>query len=212
MLLRRSISDKPLAAGVPSHRILGIDPSLGSTGYAYRKDGKIVSGRITTDALRGAHRLFYIRLQLAKVVQLVAPTLTVLEDYAMGAGGRNNNNVFNIGELGGVVKTYLWENGMDVLSVAPTQMKSVIALNGRADKTDISRALAQRFGIVVSQHDEADAVGLMLVGEMRCGLQTDALPRTKGRAQSDRFESIRQATISLGKGNGRLNLIAKPAQ
>lgn len=149
-------------------------------------------------------------MKLHAVIARVNPTLIVMEDYAMGAGGRMNNNVFKIGELGGVLKTHFWENGFDLLPVAPTALKSAIALKGNADKNEIGRALAQRFGIKVMQHDEADAVGLLLVGEMRCGLQRDVFVGAKGKAQSERFESIQQINILKGKGKGLLKSIAKP--
>lgn len=154
-----------------------------------------MSGRVTTDKLRGPHRLFYIRMKIEQVLERSRPTLVALEDYAMGARG---NNMFNIGELGGVLKLVLWQNGIDVLPVPPTVMKSIVALNGRADKKGISRALAQRFGISVMQHDEADAVGLMLVGEMRCGIRGSS-EIAGSTAKSNRFESIQRATIIKGQ-------------
>lgn len=178
--------------------MLGIDPSLSSTGYAFIEHGKLVTGCITTDKLCGAHRLVYIRNQVSRILDRLDPTLVVMEDYAMGARG---NNMFHIGEMGGVLKAHMWENGFDVLSIPPTVMKSAIALNGRADKKDITLALAKRFAIKVLQHDEADAVGLMLVGEMRCGIRrTEVCTDAKSKAQSQRFESIRVAPLALGKG------------
>ena len=186
------------------HRILGVDPSLTSTGYAYRHNGALVTGVIDTGKLTGSHRLFYIRMQLARIVDFLNPTLVVMEDYAMGAGGRNNNNVFKIGELGGALKLYLWENGFDVLMVAPTAMKSVIAYNGRAEKKDIVRALATLFDINVTQHDEADAAGLMVVGEMKLGLR-EATKEVKSTAKSNRFNSIAETQVLRGK----LKLISK---
>ena len=193
---RRSAFSKPCTGeGV---RVLGLDASLRSTGYAYTQNGTLVSGVIEPGKLTQSWRLCYIRNQLSKLLQKASPSLVVLEDYAMGAGGRNNNNVFKMGELGGVIKLYLWESGVDVLLVAPTTMKSVIALSGRADKKDISRALASRFDINVTQHDEADAVGLMLVGEMKCGIREVQESRAD-RAKSNRFASIQKAEILRGQ-------------
>jgi Holliday junction resolvasome RuvABC endonuclease subunit len=123
---------------------------------------------------------------------LAAPTLVVYEDYAMGARG---NNMFNIGELGGVLKTLIWEKGVDLLSVPPTTMKSVIAFNGRAEKADITKALRTRFGLSVNQHDEADATGLMIVGEILKGIRrvVDEAGKTK------RSDAIYQLTVTKGQ-------------
>jgi hypothetical protein len=68
--------------------------------------------------------------------------------------------------------------------VSPTVVKSVISSHGHADKDSVIAALKTRYGLTVTQHDEADAVALMLLGEMRCGLRpypkTDAKSKLKG--------------------------------
>lgn len=186
-------------ADTPSARVIGIDASLSSTGYAYTYNGKLITGCITTHPLKGPHRLFYTRLQLGKILDLANPTLAVVEDYAMGARG---NNMFHIGELGGVLKVLLWERGIDLITVPPTTMKSVIALDGRADKAKIAMALKVRFGMTVTQHDEADAAGFMLLGEMKAG--TRKIDRKAG--ESDRFKAV----SALGVVKGKLSLISKP--
>lgn len=173
--------------------MLGVDASLSSTGYAYQSKGRLVTGRITTDKLRGTHRLVYLRKQLEKVMLLAAPTLVVYEDYAMGARG---NNMFNIGELGGVLKTLIWEKGVDLLLIPPTTMKSVIAFSGRAEKADITKALETRFGLSVKQHDEADATGLMIVGEILRGVRRVA-DEPSGKPQ--RSDAIFQLTVTKGQ-------------
>lgn len=194
-LLRRLAAPQPEKLD----RILGVDPSLRSTGYAYRRNGALVTGLITTDKLRGPHRLFYVRLQLSKILEASEPTLIVFEDYAMGARG---NNMFHIGELGGLLKVLAWERGIDYIEVPPTVMKSVIALNGRADKKEVRTALKVRFGLTVQQYDEADATGLMLLGEMKTGVRRLNAVSLK----SDRFDAVRSLEVVKGK----LTLISKP--
>lgn len=184
-LLRRS-------AVAPAKRVLGIDPSLTSTGYAYWDTGTLMTGRITTDPLRGPNRLFYVRMKFEKLLSLVNPDLVCFEDYAFAAKG---NNMFNIGELGGVLKTHSWENGFDYVCIPPTVMKSVIALDGGAKKDEISLALKSRFNIDIKQHDEADAAGLLLIGEMRCGARRPA-PKV---GKSDRFAAVMDCAIVIGK-------------
>lgn len=184
---------------VAEHRVLGLDASLSCSGYAYWKQGRLVTGRIKTDHLRGAHRLFYVRMQLAKLLDECDPTLVAMEDYALGAGGKHNNNVFHIGELGGVLKILVWDRGVDLLSIPPTVMKSVIALHGRAEKPQIVEALERRFGLVVRQHDEADATGLLLVGEMKCGLRPYDPPYVEGKKTVDRSASVRACEVVKGR-------------
>lgn len=173
-------------------RVLGIDPSLNSTGYAYRTNTGLTTGRLEPGKLRGPWRLNYMRLQLEKIIDRAQPTLVVYEDYAMGARG---NNMFHIGELGGVLKTLVWDKGIDCLEVSPTMMKSIIARSGRAEKQDIINALKARFGLVVSNHDEADAAGLMLLGEMKCGLYKVS----EKEQQSKHFASVLNSEITRGR-------------
>lgn len=158
----------------------------------------MVSGTITSGKLRGAHRLFYFRMMLGRVLDAAKPDLIVWEDYAMGARG---NNMFHIGELGGVIRLMVWERGIDFLPIAPSLMKSVVALSGAAKKPEIATALRVRFGISLAQHDEADAAGLMVAGEMKLGVRRYEV--FGGR--TDRNDSLRDAQIIKGK----LNSIAK---
>lgn len=102
----------------------------------------------------------------------------------MGARG---NNMFNLGELGGVFRTEVWERGVPLLDIPPTTMKSVIALNGRAEKHEIITALRARFGLHIPHHDEADAVGLMLLCEMYLG---------QWRMQYDELDAKRKKSLS----------------
>lgn len=154
-----------------------------------------MTGRIVTNKLRGPHRLFYVRKTLGEVIDAARPTLVVIEGYAMGVRG---NNMFHIGELGGVLKTMLWDRGIDYIEIPPTVMKSAIALNGRAEKTDIIASLKTRFNLRVTQHDEADAAGLMLLGEMFAGARkVDKQAMKSGKA--DRFDAIRTAKVIKGR-------------
>ena len=107
--------------------------------------------------------------------------------------------MFHIGELGGVLKTLLWEKGVDYISIPPTAMKSVIAQNGAAKKPDISSALKTRFGLDIRQNDEADATGLLLIGEMLLGIRAVV-------GSVERFASVKNAKLTKGK----LILISKP--
>ena len=136
------------------------------------------------------------------------PTLMVIEDYAMGFGGSRGGKVFHIGELGGVLKEMAWDRGIDILPVGPTVMKSVIAGNGKADKKEVSKALLRHFQVSVSQNDEADAAGLLLVGEMYCGSRMAPLhpPPLKGK-QIDRMASVRGLEVI----KGRLQSISNPS-
>jgi Holliday junction resolvasome RuvABC endonuclease subunit len=161
------LSRKPIAR--PEVRVLGIDPSLSSTGFSYRHSGQLYTGTIDSGKLRGPWRLYYIRKEISKVLEVARPTVIVMEDYAQGRGP-SISMPFHIGELGGVLKTLFWESGIMVILVAPKSLKMIIAGTGKAKKPEMATALKATFGYTIPQHDEADALGLMLVGELSNGL------------------------------------------
>lgn len=148
----------------PTERILGLDLSLQSTGAAYRRQGRPVTERIRGDKMRDAHRLFFIRNAVRRIVQDNEITHAVLEGYAMQGKGK----VFNIGELGGVILLLLWELGVTVRVVPPTNLK--LAATGKGShpgkgKTPMIEAAQNLFGAAVVQNDEADAYLLLMMGE-----------------------------------------------
>jgi Holliday junction resolvasome RuvABC endonuclease subunit len=120
----------------------------------------------------------------------------------MGFGGQKGSpgRVFHLGELGGVLKTMLWERGIDVLIVPNTVLKKVIIgkaggnVKKAVTKEDMVSALAG-YGYRVAQFDEADATGLMLCGEWK----TDATQIPKNARQSNRFGSLSQCETVRGK-------------
>lgn len=171
----------------PQLRVLGVDASLNSTGYSYRQGDKVVSGTIhIPKGITGPARLLYARRVMENIVARAQPDIATYEDYAKGKGGMGRT--FDIGELGGVFKTLFYERGIDVMLVSPSALKKAITGRGDADKAvrvpgrktpvkdktkpEMRAALLNTFGIIIDQGDEADACGLMLMGEMRFGSHT----------------------------------------
>lgn len=191
--------------GPSEHRIIGIDPSLSSTGFAYRLDGQLYTGRINPGNLTGPQRLLSMRQQLEEVLDHAKPTIVVYEGYAFGARGKNAG-VYSTGELGGVLKLMMWERGLDVMLVPPTTLKLAIVGKGNADrgqkeKPEMRDALHKKFGYLIDQNDEADAFALMLLGEIR---YIGGLP--EGVRKQLKLDSLRDCAII--KGRKLLKLIA----
>jgi len=108
---------------------------------------------------------------------MVEPEYVVYEDYSMGSRGK----VFHIGELGGVLKLYLWRVGIGMIMVPPSSLKLFVTGKGNADKSTMMRVLAQHRGRSFVNSDEADAYGLLIAGEAFCNRKL--LPRTRGNPQ-----------------------------
>jgi crossover junction endodeoxyribonuclease RuvC len=146
---------------LPAMTVLGFDPSLTSSGFCYGQEDDIVTGRILTKELRGIERLLFIRDQFIKLIGKVQPSILAYEGYSMGLKG---GKVFDLGELGGVLKTVAFEKNIDILVVPPTSLKLFATGKGNAKKPDISKAVADVWGYKVTQNDEADAFVLFQMG------------------------------------------------
>lgn len=200
----QSSAVKPTVLGVDtSIRVLGVDPSLTSTGIAFRRNGEVFTDTIKTGDLRGSYRLGNIYRRMLEILDTVNPTHICIEGYAMGFGrGSSPGRVFDIGELGGLLRWLFWERGISVMIAPPATMKKAITGKGRAEnrdaeKTAVISALGKTYGLHVPQNDEADAVGLMLIGEMRNNLLN--------YPSADTRKSVELCEIR----KGRLQLIAK---
>lgn len=143
--------------------VLGFDPSLTSSGFAYQspETWEVVSGLIKPP-MRGVERLNYIRDHLRDLCGRYTPSMIVYEGYSMGS---HTGRAFDIGELGGVLKMFAFTNGYPVLLVPPTVLKKFVTGKGNASKEEVILKLYKRFGYEAPQNDEADAIGLYLFGE-----------------------------------------------
>lgn len=140
--------------------ILAIDASLNSTGFAYVQEGTLFTGIIPVKNLRGSARLYYIYGEVTKLLDAAEPDAVLYEDYSMGSRGR----VFDIGELGGVLKMEMYRRGIPTVLVPPKTLKQFATGNGNADKDAMREGLIDNFGYEISQNDEVDAALLYEFG------------------------------------------------
>jgi len=169
-----------------ARRILGIDPSLTSTGFSYRIDDTPYTGTIQPGKLKGPARLYYIRERAQEVIEAARPDLIVMEDYAYSRGPKSGR-VFNIGEGGGVLKLLFWEAGIDVMILSSTALKLAITGKGRLPKGNegkqvMVRSIQKLLDYNIQQYDEADAFGLMAFGEAMINGRGPLLLRQRVRA------------------------------
>jgi len=159
-------SQYPKLTGLPELPVVvvGMDLSLTSTGLAVYGHGHVYRERIKTGDMRGLRRLFYIRKQVIEFVlaqtTFTEPVPIFIEGYAFAKGDRAHQ----IGELGGIIRTDLAQFDFDVYTVPPGTLKKFVTADGQAKKPKIVLQLYKRWGIEVDQEDEADAVGLAIMG------------------------------------------------
>ena len=141
-------------------RIVGLDPSLTSTGIALLRCGNELEP-ITTAVktnLTGMSRLIHIRDYVKKFSE--GAELVLIEGYSYSSG----NQAHQIGELGGVLRVMFSENDLKVLEVAPTQLKKFATGKAHASKEEIAVAAYKKWGIECRTNDETDAAVLMYIG------------------------------------------------
>lgn len=146
--------------------VLGFDPSLTCSGFAYEIDGEIHTGTIKTRSLRGNERLDFILHSTVKILDIVQPSLIVYEGYSMGSP-KGAGRSFDIGEMGGLLKHYFWKHGLPVFLVPPSNLKQFATTKGNSKKPEIMKAIADVWGYRITQEDESDAFVLMKMGEAK---------------------------------------------
>lgn len=155
--------------------ILAIDPSLTSLGYAYEGSKRIEVGCVRPKD-KGLQRLCRLRDEVRTLLDTHQPTLVAYEGYAMGI--RGGGRVFDLGELGGVLKMEIYGRGIPILLVPPSNLKLFVTGHGGTKGKDaMMQVLAKHRGRLFSRDDEADAYGLVLVG--RSWLYPSTRPRDR---------------------------------
>ena len=140
-----------------SAHVLGLDLSLRHSGIAY-PDGSVIT--VETRDLRGPQRW-------AMIFDAITPglfgtlDLAVIEGYAYAAVGQA---LFDLCELGGLVRWELYRAGVPWLVVPPTTLKKYATGKGTANKSSMVVAARERLGYGGVDDNEADAMWLRAIG------------------------------------------------
>lgn len=125
---------------------LGIDQSLRSSGVVVLSQNQecVYRGRILPGKLTGVQRLSVIRNALRDVIA-AEPRIhfAALEGYAYDVGA---GRVFELGEVGAVVKMTLLDAGIPFIVVPPASLKQFVVGNGQAKKEQMRQAVLQKWG------------------------------------------------------------------
>ncbi len=149
-------------------RILGIDPGIGTTGYAVLDEGLggrfilVQSGEIAT-APRSPFpaRLKCIFDRLLQVITSSLPTVVVLEDTFYG---KNFKSALKLGQAKGVALLAAETHALPIFEYAPTAVKMAVVGYGRATKDQVQQMVGRVLEVpkkIKSEH-EADAVAIAI--------------------------------------------------
>ena len=160
--------------------IIGLDLSLCNTGWVILdKNGKCVnSGTITTKPipkkkpkrikplkefeLMGIRRWHYIKQKIDQVISMYKPKIAIIENYAYNV--KKTRSVFQIGELGGIIKYLLFIRGINFYVCSPQSLKKYATGYGGGNKNIIIKEAYKKWGIELNTEHEVDAFVLAKVG------------------------------------------------
>lgn len=153
-------------------RIVALDPSLTATGVADSECGSYLI--VPPAGVRGEARNWQILKAVMAAVD--GADVVMIEGYAFGAKGRA---VFDIAELGGVLRMGLYTRGVAWVEVPPSCVKTLATGKGNSKKDAVLAEAIRRLGYAGSDHNEADATWLLQAGLIHYGLPGAAtLPQT----------------------------------
>lgn len=149
--------------------VVGLDLSTKRIGFA-AADGELISIRGHAGADDPYRRLHELTREVARafVVRPPKPDLVVIEDYSLGSPGRLS--LIRLGEIGGIVRTRLFELDMSSVAIRPSTLKRFATGKGGASKDEMISA-ARSHGANPMNDDEADAFHLRRMGRAALGLE-----------------------------------------
>jgi crossover junction endodeoxyribonuclease RuvC len=165
-------------------RVLAIDPSLRSTGYAILEasgNGKARAlgyGTIRNRAdLRHSSCLVAIHDRLAEVIHEFEPDTAAIEGVIFVQSYRT---AIALGSARGAALLALAERGVPIHEYAPRRVKQAVVGRGGAQKEQVAFMVRALLGLTETpQSDAADALAIGITH-----LQTGALVRASGKEQT----------------------------
>ena len=164
----------------PVVEVLGVDPSLTSTGVALISGESITAGVICSKGGRGdplPMRVARLDGLLDGVRPWVRPgALVVIEGPSFGSVG---GSAWDRAGLWHRIVTLCYELGCEVATVAPMTRAKWATGSGKSDKAAVAVAISRLAPEVqLEASDSADALGMALMGAQAIGLR----PQSKARA------------------------------
>lgn len=164
-------------------KVLGVDPSLTSTGLALASHGAsgplLTTCRVRVGAGRGHERLRTIRTEVMQAAR--GADLVVIEGPAYGsaAGARQSGHHERAG-LWWLLTHALWGAGVPCAVVPPNLRARYATGRGNAAKDQVLAAVIRRYPDVdIDGNDEADALVLAVMGARHLGRPLEpSLPGT----------------------------------
>ena len=103
------------------------------------------------------------------------PALAVIEDYAYGNAKisleefrKMDKMTLEVGEVNGVVYMTIYQLGIPMIKISPTQLKYFVTGDGSCDKIDVIRSMHKRYRYPLEDDHQYDALALCHIGRYYC--------------------------------------------
>jgi crossover junction endodeoxyribonuclease RuvC len=142
--------------------ILGIDPSLASTGICLMngETGEVGETMAIQPSDVGMKRLAIFRQEIINLITMMSGIRVFIEGYSFGSGGKRES----MAELGGVIRLTLYDHEIEFIEVPPKTLKKFATGNGNADKIQMGVQLMKEFSLEYPTSDQTDAFWLCQFG------------------------------------------------
>ena len=153
-------------------RILGVDPSLRSTGYGVIEvTGNsltfVVAGEIRNPAaLRASLCLVKIGSTITEVIHQTHPTVAAIEGLVYV---QNTQVAFTLGQVRGVIIASAAQAGLEIFEYAPRKVKQAVTGSGGSGKSQVAHMVKALLGMsTLPTPDAADALALAITRAQSC--------------------------------------------
>ena len=127
--------------------ILGIDPGTTRMGYGVirsERAPKLISCGVIGDAAKSrSQRLLIIERELKEIINKNRPDLVGIEGLYFS---KNKKTAISIAEARGVALLLAEQAGIPIMEFSPSDVKRVVAGDGRCDKRTLSKIVSLTLG------------------------------------------------------------------
>lgn len=115
---------------------------------------------------KGVHRLHMGWVRVEELLAIHDPEVVVIEGYSYAS----RQGSHQLGEMGGVVRLKILQEGVDYVEVSPSEVKKFAAGKGNANKEAVLTAAVRKLGYAGHSNDEADALWIWHMAQCGYGL------------------------------------------
>jgi len=146
---------------------MGLDMSLTGTGIAIRKDNNIAVETIKTTPTTCKNELERFRYISDEVMKRIPENVNMIciEDFFTPLGAAQMGAAIKLVMLGTTMRLALYKKNLPFCIISPQSLKKHILGKGTGQKSFVVREVFRKYGLDVSDDNQADAAVLSVIAE-----------------------------------------------